>query len=183
MESIRIFKDKDPIKENIIATMKLKILSIEDSIKLGSKHKNFQLCSDALALPEKMLQFILENNSESSLVLPLAELLFERVTMSNRLFAVLKSHRELLKDALKQPNAAKYCRVVLNWVGRQVEKMESLSIPDSWVFVYEDLLTLIDGDQTSSVYYFISLLLELGLDCPKAREQIYARLIRSEGVR
>lgn len=101
MESIRIFNGKDSIKENIISTMKLKILSIEDSIKLARKHKNFHLCSDALALPEKMLQFILENSSESSLVLPLAELLFDKVTMSNRLFAVLKSHRGLLKKALK----------------------------------------------------------------------------------
>lgn len=73
----------------------------------------------------------------------------------------------------------KYCRVILNWVGRQVEKMASLPSPDSWAFIYEDLLTLMDGDRTSSVYYFVSLMLELGLDCPKAREQIYTRLIRS----
>lgn len=102
--------------------------------------------------------------------------------MSNELFAVLKDYRELLKKALQKPSAVKYCRVILNWVGKQIEKMPSLPSPDSWAFLYEDLISLVNGQKTSSFYYFVSLLLELGLDCPIAKEQIYARMIRNDDV-
>jgi hypothetical protein len=39
--------------------MKLKIFNIEESIRITSKHRHFDKWSDALALPEQLLQFIL----------------------------------------------------------------------------------------------------------------------------
>ena len=39
MESFRLYSEKERLKENMLASMKLKILNIEEAIKSGSKYR------------------------------------------------------------------------------------------------------------------------------------------------
>ena len=51
MESFKLYSEKESIKENMLAKMKVKIFHIEESIKYGHKYKYFHTLADAMILP------------------------------------------------------------------------------------------------------------------------------------
>lgn len=79
MESFRLYGQDKDLKENIVASMQLKILNIEDLLKAVFKNKLYYKCSEAFNLSGHLFQFILENSEEQELILPLLQNLEDRV--------------------------------------------------------------------------------------------------------
>jgi hypothetical protein len=122
MESFQLYSSKERLKENLIASMKLRIMNIEESIRSAYKFRDFGKFSDALMLPELLLQFVLEHSRETELVQPLAELLLERVATTCNLQGLFSRNFALLKEALRKAGGSRCTKAVLKWLGRQLEK-------------------------------------------------------------
>lgn len=119
IESFKLYKETS-LRENIVASMQKKMFEIDTLLKKASKHQNFGKCSDALSLPQQLLQFILENSEDNDIVYSLAELLSDTITINCNLFTFLRGHREDLKNTLLEPSASRYSKMVLAWMGKQV---------------------------------------------------------------
>lgn len=62
MESYLLYAQDNALRENMVATMKLKILNIEESFKAAYRNPHFESISQAYNLAAHLLDFILENS-------------------------------------------------------------------------------------------------------------------------
>lgn len=103
--------------------------------------------------------------------------------MNCNLFAFLKNSRQNLKNTLLEPSAFRYSKMVLGWVGKQVERQPRVPEENNWGFLYLDIIELIKIDQNACIYYLLSLMLELGLGNLKKEEEVFARLMSLGRIR
>lgn len=116
----------------MVASMKLKILNIEDAFKLVHKHKHFPTLAHAYALAPHLLDFLLENAHEPELIAPLLDSLLDKLPLNASVMSLLQQKQQLFFSFLRDHKNIRNARGLLRWVGRQLEQLAE-PIPSSEV--------------------------------------------------
>jgi hypothetical protein len=177
MESFRLYGQDKELKENIVASMTLKILNIEDLLKNVYKNKLFNKCSDAFNLSSHLFQFILENSFEQDLILPLLQSLEDRIMHNQNIFSLIKENKAYFFEVLLDSTSFKSSKMILKWVGKQIENMAGPIEIKQYEFLYCEAVRLIEEEFNLNLLFLVNILKEVGLDHPAKEEILYSKLI------
>ena len=164
-----------PLKQSLVERVQSKVQDIEGSLEEARTMESYELVSAAYNLSAHIFDFVLENACEEELLMEMMEGLLLGMGGSCAIGELISSNQKRLMTLLSQEERRGSARLMLKWLGRQLEASPALDSSSCSCLMagIKDLLT----QGQPSVLQLLAMLNEMEVRSPEHDNSLYSQLL------